>query len=79
MYNAEFDRQFLDFAAARSIACCMLRYAENDGEWSEYFGNWRWQRLSAAAGETGFVWPKSGARRGGCPSVPPRLAMGGTT
>jgi DNA polymerase-3 subunit epsilon len=63
IYNASFDRQFLDLAGARTVACCMLRYAEHAGEWNAYFGNFRWHRLSAAAGETGFVWPKSGAHR----------------
>jgi DNA polymerase-3 subunit epsilon len=63
IYNSAFDEQFLDLRSARSIACCMLRYAEHVGEWNEYFGNWRWHKLSAAAGTTGFAWPKSGAHR----------------
>jgi DNA polymerase-3 subunit epsilon len=63
IYNAAFDRQFLDLTAATSIACCMLRYAKHAGEWNDYYGNWRWQRLSVAAEATGFAWPNSGAHR----------------
>lgn len=63
IYNSAFDAQFLDLGGARSVACCMLRYAEHAGEWNEYYGNWRWQKLATAARETGFAWPESGAHR----------------
>jgi DNA polymerase-3 subunit epsilon len=63
IYNADFDRQFLDLSAARSIACCMLRYAEHAADWNDYFGNWRWHKLAVAAAETGFAWPNGGAHR----------------
>ena len=63
IYNANFDRQFLDLSKAASINCCMLRFAKYYGEWNEYYGNYRWQKLGTAALETGFRWPESGAHR----------------
>ena len=63
IYNADFDSQFLELSGARSVACCMLRYAEHAGDWNDYFGNWRWHKLSVAASKTGFTWPDSGAHR----------------
>ncbi len=63
IYNASFDKQFLDLSGASSIACCMLRFAEFYGEWNEYYGNYRWQRLATTAFETGFQWPTTGPHR----------------
>jgi DNA polymerase-3 subunit epsilon len=51
-YNAEFDRQMLQQTCRRyglEIApnwkCAMLAYSAWVGEWSSYFGSYKWQRL----------------------------------
>jgi DNA polymerase-3 subunit epsilon len=63
IYNASFDIPMLrqTFAAhgfnpawqpfydsIRSITCAMLGYAEHNGDWNDYFGNYRWVRLAHA-------------------------------
>ena len=59
IYNAAYDSRFLksmlDYAA--SVQCCMLPFAKHYGEWSDWHGNYRWQRLSVAAEDVGFKWP----------------------
>lgn len=47
MYNASFDAKFLKDAMddVNSIECCMLRYAEYNGEWSDYFNCYKWIKL----------------------------------
>lgn len=54
VYNADFDKRMLDQSARRhglqSIPvnkwiCAMVRYAKYFGEWSDYHGSYRWQRL----------------------------------
>jgi DNA polymerase III epsilon subunit-like protein len=59
IYNAQFDSRFLprELAGAAAIRCCMLAFAEHDGEWSEWHGNYRWQKLSTAAASVRFAWP----------------------
>ena len=32
----------------------MLAFAEEYGEWNEYFGNYKWQKLSKAAAYYGY-------------------------
>lgn len=59
VYNAEFDTAFLaaigvDFDAA-DVHCTMLDYAELFGEWDERHGDYKWQKLAAAAERTGYV------------------------
>jgi DNA polymerase III subunit epsilon len=52
-FNAQFDKSTLERDTARyglvmpkaEWQCLMLRYAEYVGEWSQYHGNYRWQRL----------------------------------
>lgn len=61
IYNAQFDYDMLRFSTrtaglpefeGRSLAkwyCAMETFAEVYGEWNEYHGNYRWQRLTTAA------------------------------
>jgi DNA polymerase-3 subunit epsilon len=51
-YNAEFDRQMLQQTCRRygleitpNWKCAMLAYSAWIGEWSSYFGSYKWQRL----------------------------------
>lgn len=53
IYNAAFDTQILAGICQRvglpalllDVQCVMLRYAAYVGEWSDYHGDYRWQRL----------------------------------
>lgn len=54
IYNRDYDwpimvRSFNEISQIapqpRLISCAMLRYAAYCGEWNDYFGNWRWQKL----------------------------------
>jgi hypothetical protein len=49
IYNAGFDMGFLRGLEPASVECCMLAFAEEYGDWSEYHGNYRWQKLATAA------------------------------
>lgn len=61
VYNATYDRKMMhksaealgmektDWKAESAWYCAMLAYAEFYGDWNEYHGNYRWQRLSYAA------------------------------
>jgi DNA polymerase III epsilon subunit-like protein len=49
IYNAGFDMGFLRGLEPASVHCCMLAFAEEYGEWSDYHGNHRWQKLATAA------------------------------
>ena len=63
IYNAAFDCRFLGdlLAPAARIHCCMLAWADHVGEWSPYWGGYRWHKLVEAAAEVGFDW--AGKRR----------------
>jgi len=63
IYNASYDCQYFPGIAeeARSIQCCMDRFAEWKGEWDSKRGQWKWQRLVVAAGIAGCLEP--GAHR----------------
>lgn len=57
-YNAEFDLKILRRANAQygipltlTAECAMRRYAEYNGDWDDYHGNWRWVTLGIAAAE----------------------------
>lgn len=54
VYNADFDRRLLEQSGrryglpvlpAKEWICAMYGYAKYYGEWSEYHGSYRWQRL----------------------------------
>lgn len=58
IYNADFDTAFLE-AEGLDIhqyyfACLMKRYARYYGEWSDYFGSWKFQSLSSACRTCGI-------------------------
>ncbi|MER2473138.1 3'-5' exonuclease [Photorhabdus laumondii] len=59
IYNAGFDTGFLGslLSSANSIQCCMEAWAEHVGEWSDYHGSYRWQKLTDAANAVHFEWP----------------------
>ena len=58
IYNAPFDFGFLvaELEAAAEIVCAMRAFAEVYGEWSDEYGEWKWQRLHEAAAYVGFRW-----------------------
>lgn len=70
IYNSEFHYEFLPkstFNSSAELRCCMFRFAEVRGEWSDYFCDWRWQTLTAAAEHVGHTW--SGNRHRAMPDV----------
>jgi len=50
MYNAAFDTDFLaeSLTDCDSIYCCMLEFAEYNGEWNDYYNDWKWIKLAEA-------------------------------
>jgi len=66
IYNAVYDRRMMHYSAERhqmpktdwkelaTIHCAMEAYAEYFGQWNEYRGSYRWQRLSLAAASVGY-------------------------
>ena len=58
IYNAEFDSMFLhkELEVASSVRCCMLDFAEDYGEWNDYHGNHRGQKLTKAANYVLHEW-----------------------
>lgn len=70
VYNAAFDTRLMvqsaqtvlsadkiqELEGAMSgVVCAMLKYAEFYGDWNEQRGNYRWQRLEAAARQQGVT------------------------
>jgi len=58
IYNAPFDAGFLRFEleASAEVRCAMREFAEVFGEWSDWHGSYRWQKLHVAAAYVGFDW-----------------------
>jgi DNA polymerase III epsilon subunit-like protein len=58
IYNKDFDTKFFPnrLMAAGHISCCMERFAPAYGEWNEYHGNFRWQKLATAVNFIGYDW-----------------------
>jgi DNA polymerase III subunit epsilon len=58
IYNAPFDAGFLRFEleASAEVRCAMREFAEVVGEWSDWHGSYRWQKLHVAAAYVGFDW-----------------------
>ena len=58
IYNAAFDCRFLGplLDPSAEIHCCMVAWAEEIGEWSDYWGGYRWHKLVEAAAEVEFAW-----------------------
>lgn len=58
IYNKDYDCQYIgpELADAAAIHCCMLEFAEHYGEWNDYYGNYRWQKLTNAANYVCHNW-----------------------
>lgn len=58
IYNAGFDVDFFPPGTfdQSNVACCMLRFAEAIGEWSDRRGSYRWHKLIEAANHVDHVW-----------------------
>ena len=58
IYNAPFDAGFLRFGleASVEVRCAMREFAEVFGEWSDWHGSYRWQKLYVAASYVVFDW-----------------------
>jgi DNA polymerase III epsilon subunit-like protein len=68
IYNAAFDLRMLVQTArshasprppAENAFCAMRLYAEWHGDWNDYHGNYRWQRLGDAAEQMGLAVPEN--------------------
>jgi DNA polymerase-3 subunit epsilon len=65
VYNADYDLRLIRQSALAwgltvpelRAGCAMLLYAEYHGEWNDYRGNYRWQRLGNAARQCGLAIP----------------------
>ena len=65
IYNADYDMRLMAQTAAlyglkpvtadAGVHCAMLAYAEFYGDWNDYKGSYRWQRLTNAAKQQGVV------------------------
>lgn len=65
IYNADYDIRLMAQTAAlyglqpvtatAGVHCAMLAYAEFYGDWNDYKGSYRWQRLTAAAAQQWVV------------------------
>lgn len=58
-YNVNFDMSFLEVAGIFSDAQMvdvMKDFAEIYGEWSDYYGSYKWQKLSVCASYYGYDW-----------------------
>jgi len=65
VYNATYDRKMMHQSAEAAGMpktdwktfswwyCAMLSYAEYRGDWNDYYGNYRWHKLSNAARQCG--------------------------
>lgn len=65
-YNPDFDLAFLEAAGAVlpedvEIVDVMTEFAPIYGEWSEYHGDYKWQKLSTCAAHYGYDWGKDSA------------------
>ena len=60
-YNTEFDLGFLSEQGILIPDCrhvdVMLDFAPVYGEWSEYYGDYKYQKLTTCAGYYGYQWP----------------------
>ncbi|WP_200348768.1 exonuclease domain-containing protein [Halochromatium glycolicum] len=58
IYNAPFGAGFLrvELEVSAEVRCAMREFAEVFGEWSDWHGSYRWQKLHVAATYIGFDW-----------------------
>lgn len=75
IYNASFDLGILRSAAKKygsglypwkSAECAMEQYAEYNGDWNDYHGNYRWVALTEAARAMGVVVEDEHTAKGDC-------------
>ena len=78
IYNAVYDRKMMHKSQERhnlpkiewkdicSFHCAMEAYAEYFGDWNNYHGSYRWQRLSAAAHRCGVTVENAHNALGDC-------------
>lgn len=60
-YNVYFDLDFIEEAGIKinenqKVFDVMLAFAEIYGEYNEYFGDYKWQKLSTCADYYGYEW-----------------------
>lgn len=48
IYNAQFDSKFLDLSEAKEVGCVMETFAEEYGDYNDYFQSYTWQKLTTA-------------------------------
>lgn len=78
IYNAVYDRKMMhksderagldrvDYKAEAVYWCAMEAYAEHWGEWNDYHGNYRWQKLTNAAAQQGVQIVNAHRAKGDC-------------
>jgi DNA polymerase-3 subunit epsilon len=75
IYGADFDLRMLDQATLQHscprfvfnrIHCLMEHYAAFWGDWSDYHGNYRWQKLTAACRQQGIAVEGQHSAAGDC-------------
>lgn len=78
VYNATYDRKMMhqsaeavgmakiDWKQECAWYCAMLAYAEHYGDWNDYHGNYRWQKLSTAAHAEGVIVENAHNALGDC-------------
>lgn len=59
------DWQFFE-GSLRSISCAMLAYAEHNGDWNDYYQNYRWVRLAQACAIEGLAVADAHQAMGDC-------------
>ena len=72
IYNAAFDCRFLGplLDPSAEIHCCMVAWAEEIGEWSDYWGGYRWHKLVEAAAQVEFDWSRESPAAGPHSAIP---------
>lgn len=78
VYNATYDRKMMhqsreawglpkiEWTEVATWYCAMLAYAEFRGDWNDYHGNYRWQKLTIAASQMGVDIVDAHAALGDC-------------
>lgn len=59
IYSAAYDLKFFPEEVQKApakVSCCMEKFASYYGDWNDYHGNYRWQRLDKAASHVGHTW-----------------------
>lgn len=58
IYNSGYDSMYLcnELESASDVLCCMTEYSQKYGEWSDYWEDYQWEKLSDAAAHVGHIW-----------------------